>query len=560
MAEILKQYNNGQVIAVATTKELKDISHMDSSLLSRVKGNTGTKHLGTVNLIENLTTAKVPFIKELMQNSDYMYVDGRKGKFSYDILMGAEYPVIVQNIEEGSYLGKDGTRFKIKLSIPFRQGDIISYDMDGLQLYVVDDEEVKREGDGYVHTVTLATKNPDAYFAASHLVAGTRFYKIRGVLTEYSTSEWSGITGGGTPSKVTLEHTLGAAQGVQVSYTDYAASMSIGGGENSYMTDELLKQSSLFGSRNDKGEDKYLVAGVVGANGKFSASGVKTVDRLMSILATGELTKMLSSGILFGQAATLTGRNGTATINDGIYTQLRRGNRLTYRNETELRSMLRQASDIIYQGTSIRKELRKMKFKAGSRVFDLVRLIFKNEFKLTNVTFLDQSMIPVPILTGKNRHELEYQSFSIGKAYLEGIGNVEIEHDPSLDYDFGDIITRGYTGGMNKRAWSLIAWDIADPKVSNLLDKSVAPAGVEIDQMAQRKNLYIVKPENIPDISWGKEIGRMSSTNVQSVGGYQGETFWCKGQMDGFVLDLGRTILIEREDVFTEANVGNFNA
>ena len=560
MAEILKRFNDGQVIAVATTKELKDISHMDSSLLRKVNGNSGTKHLGTVNLIENLTTAKVPFMKEIMKNSDYMYVDGRKGKFSYDILMGAEYPVVVENIEEGEYLGKDGTSFKIKLSIPFRPGDIISYDMDGLQLYVKEDEEVVKRGDGYEHTVTLISRNPDAYFASSHLQAGTRFYKIRSVLTEYSTSEWSGITGGGTPSKVTLEHHLGAAQGVQVSYTDYAATMSIGGQESSYITEALLRQSSVFGSSSDKAEDKFLIAGTMGKNGSFNASNVKTVDRLMNVLAMGEITKMLASNILFGQAATITGRNGSAVINDGIYQQLRRGNRLTYRNETELKAMLRQASDIIYQGTSIRKELRQMKFKAGSRAFDLVRKLFKDEFKATNTVLVDQNMIPVPILSGKDRYNLEYQSYAIGKAYLEGIGNVEIEHDPSLDYDFGDIVARGYSGGMNKRAWSLIMWDIADPRVTNLLDKSVAPAGVEIDQMAQRKNLYIVKPDNTPDISWGTETGRMSGQGVNSVGGYQGETFWCKGQMDGFILDKGRTILIEREDAFTEAVIKNFNA
>jgi hypothetical protein len=559
MAEILKQYNNGQVIAVATMKELKDISHIDSSMMSKLNGNKDGKHLGTVNLIENLTNTKVSFLKNIMQNSDYMYVDGRKGKFKYDVLMDAEYPIIVQNIEEGEYLGKDGTRFKIKLSIPFRQGDIISYDMDGLQLYVVDDEEIRKEGDGFIHVVELATKNPDAYFSGAHLKAGTRFYKIRGVLAEYSTSEWSGITGGGVPSKVTLEHTLGAAQGVQVSYTDYAATVGIGGGENSYVTEHLLRQSSLYGDSKTRAEDKFLIAGTK-VNGQLSMKGVKTVDRLMNVLATGELTKMLASSILFGQAATITGKNGVSVINDGIYQQLRQGIRLTYRNETELRSMLRQASDIIYQGTNIRKELREMKFTVGSRAFDLVRLLFKKEFELKNVTFVDQSLIPVPILTGKDRYDLDYKSFAIGSAYLEEIGYVTLEHDASLDYDFGDVVIRGYTGGMNKRAWSLIMWDIADPKVTNLLDKNVAPEGVEIDQLAQRKNLYIVKPEGIPDISWGTETGRKSGTGVNSVGGYQGETFWCKGQMDGFVLDKGRTVLIEREDVFTEANVGNFNA
>lgn len=551
---ILKTFNNGQVIALATQKQIKDISHMDSKILHNLDFKENKKSLGLVNLFENMGIIKVPFMKEMMQNCDYLYVNGREGAFTYDLLMDAEYPTVIQNIENDEYLGIDGVPFKMKTSHPFRQGDILSYDQDGVQVYVLPDSEVVDEGDGFVHEVAVSSKDPNAYFPASKLAAGTRIYKIGNALPEYGLNEWSGITGSGTPSKVTMEFRIGSPQGVQVSYTDYGCSVSLEGKENSYITDHLLRTAETYGGMTEtKAEDKYLVIGKLNKEGKLTSQGIQKVDKLMNALAMAELYKMTATRMMFAQANIITGNGGSsARVNEGIYPQLRRGHRFTYRNEVELRAMLMQAADVIYAKTNIGIEYRKLKFKAGRRAFDLVRQMFKTEFQNTFTTFLDQSAVPVPLLQGKDRHNLDYQTFSIGKAFLEGIGNVEIEHDPSLDYDFGDVVVRGYTGGFSKRSWSLVMWDIADSQYSNALDPKVAPKGVTVDQKSMGKNMYIVKPDGVPEVSFGSETGRMSGSNVNSVFAHQGETFWCKSQMDAFILDLGRVVLIEREDAYTE--------
>jgi hypothetical protein len=548
--KLLQQFNNSQVIGVATQKQVKDISHADARWIRNMDFKENKKSLGLLNLFEQAQIVKVPFLRDVMKNSDYLYVNGMEGSFTYDIMMDAEYPTVVQNIEDGGeYLGLDGIPFQMKISHPFRQGDILTYDaMDGVQVQVAEDSDVVDTGDGFIHTVFLNNKDRAAYFPASKLVPGTRIFKIGSVLGEYST-QFSGITGGGTPSKVTLEYRIGSPQGVEVSYTAFGASINIEGSENSYITEHLLRKAHTIGDTglNEKGE--YLVYGTKTADGKIK---VNKIEKLMNALAMAELYKMTASRMMFSHANTTTGINGSKRVNEGIYPQLRRGHRFTYRNEVELRAMIRQAADVVYSGTSIPVEQREIKFKAGKRAYDLVRQMFKEEFTSTFPAFLDQKAIPVPLLSGSDRHNLTYETITIGKAFLNGIGIVEVEHDPSLDYDFGDIVIRGYTGGLSKRSWSMVMWDVTDPMYSNVYDKSLLPKGVEVDQRAKGKNLYIVKPSGVPDVSFGTETGRMPGQNVRSIGGHMGETFWAYSQLDAWIPDLSRVVLIEREDAFTE--------
>ncbi len=548
-----KTFNNGMVVRVVPAKAIKDISHMDSKILHNLDMSENKKSLGVVNLFEQMGIAKVPFMKEIMQNNDYIYVNGMDGGFTYDVLMDAEYPVIVQNIEEGNpYLGKDNTPFKIKTSHPFTNGDILSYDMDApVQVYVTEDSVVEDTGDGFILTVSVQSKDPEAYFPAEILKAGTRIYKIGNYQHEYALNNWSGLSGIGTPMKQTMEFQIGSPQGVQVSYTAYGASISLNGKENSYITEQLLKQAQdVYGIQGTNLSDQYVAFAKPNGKGQVTKGGIQKVDKLLNVLAMAELYKMTSSRMMYAQANTITGVNGAARVNEGLFPQLRRGHYLTYRNEIELRAMIRQGASIAYQGVNIPVEKRKMKFKAGFRAYELVRELFKQEFTSTYPMGLEPNGVPVPLLSGSDRDNLTYQTFTIGTAFLNGIGNVEIEHDPSFDYDFGDIVIRGYSGGMSKRSYSLIMWDIADKQYTNVLDKSVIPKGVKVDQMAQKKNVYIVKPDGVPEVSFGTETGRMAGTNVQSMGGHMGETFWAFSQMDAFILDLGRIILIEKEEQY----------
>jgi len=552
--KLLAQFNNSQVIGITGGKQVKDMGHVDSSILGALDMAKTDNHLGLVQMFEMTGMVKLPFLRDILKSKDVIRVNGRQGKFTYDVDMGMEYPTVVQAIDNGEeFLGIGQTPFRIHLSHPYRPGDVLTYDpAEGLQVIVSEDVAVKNVGNGYIHTVTMNHSSERAYFPIDKVLPGTRFYKVNHAIGEFG-RDLSGITGAGTPKKVKLEYQIGAVKGVEVEYTDWANSMSLNGKDASWVTDSLYNKAiNLSGDDKDM-NDKYIIMGTKMKNGKVNPKTAK-VEKLLPMLALAELYKINSSALMFSQGSIQVGSTGAKRVSEGIYPQLKKGTRLTYNNEIELRSMIKAAADHIFSGLASHIEVtsRQLKFKGGKRAYDLVREMFKAEFQSHHSVFMNSDAIPVPLLTGKDRNNLEFQSFAIGKAFLNGIGNVEIEHDISLDYDFGDVVLRGYTGGMNKRSWSLVIWDVTDPMYSNVNNKNLLPKGVTVDAGSKGRNLYLVKPENAQDVSWGYETGRMSGTNVRSMSKNQGETFWCKSQMDAWIPDLSRVILIERPDAISE--------
>ena len=74
-------------------------------------------------------------------------------------------------------------------------------------------------------------------------------------------------------------------------------------------------------------------------------------------------------------------------------------------------------------------------------------------------------------------------------------------------------------------------------------------------QKASGKNLYLIKPKDTPDVSFGTETGRMTGQDVRSSMQHMGETFWCFSQLDALIPDLSRVVLIELEDAWTEDSI-----
>lgn len=538
--ELIKQFNNGQVIGVANKGEIPDLSFSDAPLLRSLDFTDPVQSLGLLQLFETMGIVKVPFLRDAIKQADYLYVDGYNGSFKYEIPMDVEYPCVVDDVSEDDFNGIDGSVFPLKLTHAFKQGDILTYDpIDGEQVIVSTEYDVVDEGNGFVHMVTLVERDRKKYFPKSKLVSGTEFMKIDHVAGEYDT-EFSGLSHAGVPSTVELEYRMGDIRGVEVAYTDYANSLSINGKETSYVMEQLMK------TKYNLGDADYLFVGKM-QNNKVK---ITRIDDLLAALAMAELQKMTACGIMFNRGATITGINGSKRVNEGLYHQLRRGHRYRYSTIQELKGLIKRAADTIFHGSPIMLEDRQLTFKAGRHAYEWVRELFKEEFQSTYPIFLDQDGVPVPLLMGKDRYNLTYKTFAIQEAFLNGIGNVRVEHDPSLDYDMGDYISRGYQAGLSKRSWSMVIWDATDSKYSNVLDNTKLPKGVEVDQRSMGNNLYIVKPKNVPDISFGTRTGRMSGTNVQSAMKHRGEEFWCFSGIEGWVKDLSRVVLIEKKDTF----------
>lgn len=542
---IIKQFNNGTLIASVPKSRVKDLGFTDVSLL-RDTFKENRQHLGMITLFEQMDLVKVPLLKELTANKQYMYVNGMNGSFTWDVPLDATFPQVVMDVEEGEYLGVDGGSFKIKLSYPFRQNDILTYDpVDGVQVVVIGDE-IEDTGDGYIHTVQLVTTNREAYFPKSKLVAGTRFGKIDNIIGEYD-KQFSGVDSAISNSKATLEFRLGGVRGVEVAWTTFAKSVTLGTGEHGTQHKETLnalqKRLSQWGAE----------AGDVLAFGTPNGTGgmnVSKIDGVLETLAMAELYKMTAMGIMFNQGATITGGLASKKINEGFYPMMRRGHRFTYNHAGELKAMIKQAADVIYQGLSVRMEDRNLTFKGGYEAVQKVRNIFKTEFENHNPIPLEARALPQPLLTGKDLDNITFRTFSIGTCFVNGIGNITIEHDPSFDYDFGDFASRGFVGigGRSKRTWSLAIWDIANSDYSNVNDPSILPKGVQVDRSAMGGNMYLVKPEGLPDINTSRRIGRTEGKNVAAVLDYMGEEFAVWNSLAGWIKDLSRVVLIEKAD------------
>lgn len=544
---IIKQFNNGTLIATVPKNKVRDIAFTDMSLLRDTFKET-RQHLGMLELFQNLGIANVPLIKELTAKKSYLYTNGIKGSFTWDVPLEAEFPEVVYDVEEGDFLGIAGDTFKIMLSYPFRQNDILTYDpVDGAQIIVVG-EQVEDTGDGHLHTVKLVSNDPEAWFPKEKLVAGTRFGKIDSSQGEYDT-QFSGIDPSISNSKATLEFRLGDIRGVEVSWSMYAKSVTLATGEKKEQHDGILAQLERTLNAWGASHDDAIVFGHVKGQ-KLQGKGLK-IDGVLEVLAMAELQKMTSLGVMFNQGATITGGVAAKTINEGLYPMMRRGNRYTYNNASELKAEIQKAADRIFAGLPIRTEDRQLKFKAGFQANQLVRDMFKKEFTATMSIFLDQKAVPVNLLSGNDRNNLTYQTYAIGKAYINGVGNVEIEHDPSFDYDFGDHIQRGFVGkgGRSKRTWSLAIWDASDSAYSNAMDSKALPDGVKVESKAMGNNVFLVKPEGMLDINTSYRHGLQQGTNMNQVLDHMGSEFKCFNSLSAWIKDLSRVVLIERPDI-----------
>jgi hypothetical protein len=539
-----ENFNDSTVIGVTNKSSVtSNFSHVDSVMLKQEEWVEDKKSLGMMNLFENAGIIAAPFLSDALTKSNKIYVNGLRGSFEYDIAMDFEKPIVVQNVEEGDYLGIDGSYFNIKLSHAFSQGDRLTYDpVDGEQVIVVEDSEIVNEGDGFVHTVQLVTRDRNKYFPKQFLKAGTEFVKIGHTGGEYNTQWSSPSLNGLNQNKVTLRYTLGDISGVQVSYSAYADSLKVNGQEASYLMERLKAREEMFG------KDAMFFVAKKNKAGRIVKNTMK-VQPIMEALAMAELMNVTAMSMMFAKGATITGINGSKIVNEGLYHQLRRGHRFVYKNVSELRSYMQRAAEVIYHGTNIPVERRKLKFKAGFNAYNLVREVFSKEFKNTVPVTVGQDVLPVRLLEGSDRYNLSYKSYAIGEAFLNGIGTVSIEHDPSLDFDqFGDYLSRGYSGGFSKRSWTLVMWDITDPMYSNIFDRSVFPKGVEIDQRASKQaNLYIVKPEGHPDFAYGRSRGfGMDSQGFDYYRQDMGKEFTCASSMSAWIPDKGRVVMLER--------------
>lgn len=551
------QMNGDLVIGYTNGRKIKDLGWSDMSTLSSwYQEDPNERHLGLINLYDTMGQRPLPMYKNFFKERAVLEVNGVNGGFTYDLAVTKSRKGVYTTEDTSLYSeapGIDGTLFPIKLDQPFRNGDILTYDaMYGAQVIVSEDRHVTQEGDSWVHWVTLVDNDAAAWFPTEKLQAGIEYFKIGHSLGEYST-QFSGLQNPDTPDTIKCEFVLGNHRGVETYYTMYSDKKSFSGAAASsreFIGKWMNEQEKIGVDENGKPLDMFYVGRV--QNGGLNLRTVR-IGAVLERLAVLELMRLEAYQLLFQKGALINDINGTKRLNEGIWHQLRRGRVIKYSKPGTINiGHLKQAMMYLYRfRPDVPIEDRRVKFKAGRMAYDNIMALIQQEAvrqlaglaKFTGT----ESVLPQNVVTG-GLDSLKVQPIKFAEAMFPGVGWVEVEHDPSLDYQpLADRGSRGFFGeeGLPDSSYSAVIWDATDTSYTDV-SKVIGGASL-INAGNSKANIYYVKPEG-EGFYMGYSEGRWSpnkATDIASSMKHMAREFWCHSISAAWVRDISRFIMIE---------------
>lgn len=555
--DIRESINGDAIIGFTSAKDIKNISYADSSTVGnwlQDGENTTAKHLGLINLFSATHNVRLPFMTDLFKNSQvYELEEGQS--LTYDLPVKRSNKCVTaidtSNLHEAP--GIDGGVFEIVLDTQFTKGDVLTFDPQyGEQVIVDDNFDVEREGENYRHYVRLVTNDKREWFPKDKLKAGIEYVKIGHNLAEFGTDYSSINLMQPAMGSITNEFILGNMRGVETFYTRKASKMSAPGlsALADAQMDKAKEHLSMLGG---KSKEMFFIANKT-ANGKIDKSTIK-VGATLEYLALMELAQMEAHQLYFQKAATIETANGVMRLNEGVWHQIRRGKLIQYGRPMGItKQHIQEAVAYMFRGRNdIPPHQRKVKFKAGWFAYLNMMEIFREEVQqqLSGLSFVlgTDRTLPQSPLQG-DLSALTMKPIVFRTVNIPGVGLVEVEHDPALDYQpYADRFSSGFYGdGMAHTSYSLVIWDATNPEYSNASIDSKVKGGKVMENGNNKANVYYIKPEG-SHIEYGYEQGRMANgakvSDVQSSLKQMGRTFWAHSQSAALVLDTTRYIVIE---------------
>lgn len=549
--------NGDKVIGFTTSQIIKQKGWADrASLASWYQEDYSKNHIGMVNLFTNYTDTKIPMLKNLFDSKAVLEVNGMDGSFTYDV------PVRKHN---GTYTMKDTSMdsetpgidesyFTVGLSREFRPGDVLSYsEKYGEQFVVSEDHPVIQEGDYWLHTVQHNSLDGTKWFPADKLKKGIQYFKTGHILGEFST-QFSGISATDNVGTMTCEFVLGNHRGVETSYTMYADKKNFSGARTetkNQLNYFLEEQNRNYRDEMGNNLDMFYMGNYNSATGKVNNSTL-TIGSTLEFLAVLENTKLEAHQLLFQKGGIIKGINGTKRLNEGLWHQIRRGRKLEYSRPGGItRDLIRQAVAYVFQGrTDMLPMDRVIKFKAGYGAYMNMLELFREEAisQLSGLSYLlgTDSKIQSPV-TG-SLDMLKLATVAWKTVAIPDIGVIEVEYDPSLNYEMGsDRGTRGLYGkGHGQDSYSLVIWDAGSPQSSNA--RTNLPQGTSLIEGGNAKSgIYYVKPQG-EHMWWGFEQGRWApnkASDIMSSSKTMSREFWIHSTSAAWVTDVSAYLVIE---------------
>jgi len=164
-------------------------SHVDSYHLVNMLKNAEPMDMGPVDLWAMAQKVEMPLYQmSSFGGKNVINVDNARGEYKWQTPVVQDLPYIVEDVEPlNATKGIDGTTFKLKISRrEFGHGDIITYDKyNGVEMYIVPDQDILPIGDGFIYTVQLVNNDNTKFLENKYLASGTKVFRKGSARGEY---------------------------------------------------------------------------------------------------------------------------------------------------------------------------------------------------------------------------------------------------------------------------------------------------------------------------------------------------------------------------------------
>lgn len=461
-------------------------------------GEDQFKHIGELGFFGQRTTTPKPFTIDILENRQVMET-GHDGTFQYDVPFYTNEQCVTKRdtSKDSEAPGKDEGTFKLVLSEEFKPWDVLAVDVYYGQQVIVTEDPVLQKADTFEHIVKLNTNNAKESYEPSNLVEGVTYFKLFNVLGGERDTFLSGVRVPNRPSKLTCEFQVGVGSGAEL---DVSAVANIGSKIGTNFSQGFIKDLNMDFEQFTRTWGDVAVIMDKAADGSVLPETARLSD-VAEWLVKREHLKMIETRSMFARPARISVGAGHVTIAEGLWFQLKRGKIIPYSRKGGItRRHIKEATEYVFQGNELQPEERYIKFKAGKYAYENIQAIYSTEFndqmgRLSNLTnfFGTDGQTPSSPISGP-LDALKLKTVKIAQVYLPGVGNVEVEYDPSLDY-LGNVADRLASGmhpqGKSHGAYAMVIWDARKQSYSN---NKYQPKGVDfVEGAPENSSVYLVK-------------------------------------------------------------------
>ncbi len=497
-------------------------SHVDSYHLVNMLKNAEPMDLGPVDLWAMAQKVEMPLYQ--MSNfggKNVIMVDNARGEYKWQTPVVQDLPYIVEDIEPSNTTkGIDGTTFKIKLSRrEFGHGDIITYDKyNGVEMYVVPDQDILPLGDSFIYTVQLVNSDSVKFLENKYLECGTKIFRKGSARGEYG-ERFSDIQIN-AGFREFYNFVGGAEAHVHYSISSRADLM-IKGGLNSDGTVPVVEIWRNFDKNIDPSiSSMEAMVGTMGKEYVKRAMGNGTLNRtFLTAMEAAHLSKIaidIETYLMWGQGGRVR-QDGPDDIrlSVGLWRQLDNSFKRVYNksgfNLDLFRSELYNffAGKVEFTGPDPKRQLIVQTGLAGMR---LVNEAIKKEAVASGLVIQASSNNGIGAITGQGM-DLNF-GFAFTSYTIPFLANVKFVINPAFDNVHTNDIENPIIDGFPLSSYSFIIFDITD----NTND-----------------NIYLLKLSWDNQLKWWYQNGTMDY-----MGRNQG--FLSSGQFNGYRVYMSQTM------------------